>query len=108
MLFGGIFVERKIRYDYAFKFECAELVINVHYSCKSVSNKKDICESNTSKTTYICILKLFLYTIMNQNFDILVVGGGAAGFFTAINIVEKNPKIKVAILERGAEVLSKV
>ncbi|AOW08410.1 BaiN/RdsA family NAD(P)/FAD-dependent oxidoreductase [Flavobacterium gilvum] len=45
---------------------------------------------------------------MNQNFDILVVGGGAAGFFTAINIVEKNPKTKVAILERGAEVLSKV
>jgi predicted Rossmann fold flavoprotein len=45
---------------------------------------------------------------MNQNFDILIVGGGAAGFFTAINIVEKNPKLKVAILERGKEVLSKV
>jgi len=45
---------------------------------------------------------------MIQNFDILVVGGGAAGFFTAINIVEKNPKMKVAILERGAEVLAKV
>jgi len=45
---------------------------------------------------------------MNQNFDIIIVGGGAAGFFTAINIVEKNPKIKVAILERGKEVLSKV
>ncbi|MDR6846795.1 NAD(P)/FAD-dependent oxidoreductase [Flavobacterium granuli] len=45
---------------------------------------------------------------MNQNFDILVVGGGAAGFFTAINIVEKNSKTKVAILERGSEVLGKV
>lgn len=45
---------------------------------------------------------------MNQNFDIIIVGGGAAGFFTAINIVEKNPKLKVAILERGTEVLSKV
>jgi len=45
---------------------------------------------------------------MNQNFDIIIVGGGAAGFFTAINIVEKNPKTKVAILERGNEVLSKV
>ena len=45
---------------------------------------------------------------MNQNFDIIIVGGGAAGFFTAINIVEKNPKLKVAILERGNEVLSKV
>lgn len=45
---------------------------------------------------------------MNQIFDIIIVGGGAAGFFTAINIVEKNPKLKVAILERGAEVLQKV
>jgi len=45
---------------------------------------------------------------MNQNFDIIIVGGGAAGFFTAINIVEKNPKLKVAILERGQEVLTKV
>ncbi|MFV5699625.1 NAD(P)/FAD-dependent oxidoreductase [Flavobacterium sp. ZT3R17] len=45
---------------------------------------------------------------MNQNFDIIIVGGGAAGFFTAINIVEKNPKLKVAILERGTEVLNKV
>jgi hypothetical protein len=45
---------------------------------------------------------------MNQNFDILIVGGGAAGFFTAINIVEKNPSMKVAILERGSEVLNKV
>ncbi|MEY4433736.1 MAG: hypothetical protein RLZZ44_1870 [Bacteroidota bacterium] len=45
---------------------------------------------------------------MNQNFDIIVVGGGAAGFFSAINIVERNPKLKVAILERGKEVLSKV
>ena len=45
---------------------------------------------------------------MNQNFDIIIVGGGAAGFFTAINIVEKNPKLKVAILERGNEVLTKV
>ena len=45
---------------------------------------------------------------MNQNFDILIIGGGAAGFFTAINIVEKNPSLKVAILERGSEVLNKV
>ncbi|MBC7606235.1 MAG: NAD(P)/FAD-dependent oxidoreductase [Burkholderiales bacterium] len=45
---------------------------------------------------------------MNQNFDIIIVGGGAAGFFTAINLVEKQPKLKVAILERGKEVLTKV
>jgi predicted Rossmann fold flavoprotein len=45
---------------------------------------------------------------MNSKYDILIVGAGAAGFFTAINIVEKNPKLKVAILERGKEVLTKV
>lgn len=41
-------------------------------------------------------------------YDVIIVGGGAAGFFTAINIVEKNPKLKVAILERGKSVLEKV
>ncbi len=45
---------------------------------------------------------------MNSKYDIIIVGGGAAGFFTAITIIEKNPKLKVAILERGQEVLSKV
>ncbi len=45
---------------------------------------------------------------MNSKYDIIIIGGGAAGFFSAINIVEKNPKLKVAILERGNEVLTKV
>ena len=45
---------------------------------------------------------------MISNYDVVIVGGGAAGFFTAINVVEKNRELKVAILERGKEVLSKV
>ena len=45
---------------------------------------------------------------MNSNYDIILVGGGAAGFFTAINLAEKNPKLKIAILERGKTVLEKV
>ena len=45
---------------------------------------------------------------MNKNFDVIIAGGGAAGFFTAINIAEANPKARIAILERGKEVLSKV
>lgn len=44
---------------------------------------------------------------MNQK-DIIIVGGGAAGFFAAINIAEQNPKLSIAILERGKEGLQKV
>jgi len=40
--------------------------------------------------------------------DVIVIGGGAAGFYCAIHIAEANPKLKIAILERGKEVLSKV
>ncbi|MDO5978177.1 NAD(P)/FAD-dependent oxidoreductase [Flavivirga spongiicola] len=41
-------------------------------------------------------------------YDVIIVGGGAAGFFAAINIAEQNPSLKVAILERGKEGLQKV
>ncbi|HLV38645.1 NAD(P)/FAD-dependent oxidoreductase [Xanthomarina sp.] len=41
-------------------------------------------------------------------FDVIIVGGGAAGFFAAINIAELNPTLTVAILERGKEGLQKV
>ena len=43
-----------------------------------------------------------------KSYDVIIAGGGAAGFFTAINIAEANPELKIAILERGKEVLSKV
>lgn len=43
-----------------------------------------------------------------QKFDIVIIGGGAAGFFTAINCAERNPNYRIAILEKGKEVLSKV
>lgn len=43
-----------------------------------------------------------------DKYDIIIVGGGAAGFFTAINAAESNPGLRIAILERGKEVLSKV
>lgn len=46
--------------------------------------------------------------MQNTPYDILVIGGGAAGFFTAINAAEMSPTSKIAILERGKEVLTKV
>ncbi len=41
-------------------------------------------------------------------YDVVIIGGGAAGFYAAIHIAEGLPHLKVAILERGKEVLTKV
>ena len=38
----------------------------------------------------------------------MIIGGGAAGFFTAINAKEMNPELDITILEKGKEVLQKV
>lgn len=43
-----------------------------------------------------------------NSYDIIIIGGGASGFFTAVNIAEGNPTLKILILERGKEVLQKV
>ncbi len=40
--------------------------------------------------------------------DIIVIGGGAAGFYGAINLAEFRPDLKIAILEQGKQVLGKV
>lgn len=39
---------------------------------------------------------------------VLIIGGGAAGFFTAINAKENNPDLDITILEKGKDVLQKV
>ncbi|MCL7753976.1 NAD(P)/FAD-dependent oxidoreductase [Polaribacter sp. Z022] len=39
---------------------------------------------------------------------IIIIGGGAAGYFTAINAKENNPELDITILEKGKEVLQKV
>lgn len=45
---------------------------------------------------------------MNQALDILIIGGGAAGFFAAIRAGELNPEANILILEKGKDVLTKV
>ena len=40
--------------------------------------------------------------------DVVIVGGGAAGFFSAIRIKEECPDLSVVILEKSADVLQKV
>lgn len=39
---------------------------------------------------------------------VTIIGGGAAGFFSAIACAEANPDLKVTILEKGKDVLGKV
>ena len=39
---------------------------------------------------------------------LVIIGGGAAGFFCAINAARLNPELQVTIVERNNKVLSKV
>ncbi len=41
-------------------------------------------------------------------YDYLVIGGGAAGYFSALRFAALNPNARVLILEKGKQVLSKV
>lgn len=45
---------------------------------------------------------------MNKKTEVIIIGGGAAGFFAAINMAESNPELKVTILEKSSKVLQKV
>lgn len=45
---------------------------------------------------------------MDKLYDLVVVGGGAAGFFGAIQAAELNPGIRILILEKSPKLLSKV
>jgi len=45
---------------------------------------------------------------VNESNHLVVIGGGAAGFFCAVNAARLNPSLKVTILERSARVLQKV
>ena len=44
----------------------------------------------------------------DQNHQVIIIGGGAAGFFAAITCAEANPQAQVIILEKGKDVLGKV
>lgn len=43
-----------------------------------------------------------------MTYDVAVIGGGAAGFFAAINIAMEHPQRKIIILEKSTKVLQKV
>jgi predicted Rossmann fold flavoprotein len=43
-----------------------------------------------------------------EKYDLIVIGGGAAGFFGAINAAMMRPSLKILILEKSTKLLSKV
>ncbi|MFS4418622.1 NAD(P)/FAD-dependent oxidoreductase [Maribacter sp. 2307ULW6-5] len=43
-----------------------------------------------------------------MNCDVLVIGGGAAGFYGAIHVAQACPRARVVLVERGKEFLTKV
>ncbi len=47
-------------------------------------------------------------TKTDNAFQVVFIGGGAASFFAAINLAELRPDLRLVILERSQEVLSKV
>lgn len=57
---------------------------------------------------FIIVILGFQTIELSKRKDIIIIGGGAAGFFAAINIAEQHPELSIAILERGKEGLQKV
>jgi len=45
---------------------------------------------------------------LKSNWDVVIVGGGPAGFFAAIRCAELNPKLDVLIIEKASQTLGKV
>lgn len=45
---------------------------------------------------------------MKATYDVVIVGGGASGFFCATRLLELNPSLQCLILEKTAKTLSKV
>ena len=45
---------------------------------------------------------------MEQNKTLVVIGGGAAGFFCAVNAARMHPQLQVILLEKSSKLLSKV
>ena len=65
-------MERKVKYDYAFKLECVKLVLVKHFSTESISVQKGLSESNIRK--WVLVYKTHgeagLLTRKNQSYSV--------------------------------------
>ncbi len=44
---------------------------------------------------------------MNNKYDVIIVGAGPAGYFCAYELMQKNPSLKVLLLEKGYDINSR-
>ena len=44
---------------------------------------------------------------MDHNYDVIIVGAGPAGIFTAYELIEKNPSLKVLLLDKGHDIYNR-
>lgn len=42
-----------------------------------------------------------------NNYDIIIVGGGPAGIFAALELIKSNPDVKIALFEKGKSIISR-
>ncbi len=45
---------------------------------------------------------------MEQNFDVIIIGAGPGGIFTAYELLEKEPNLKVLMLEKGRSIEKRI
>ncbi len=44
---------------------------------------------------------------MESNYDVIVVGAGPAGIFTCYELIEKSPKLKVLLVDKGLDIFAR-
>ena len=44
---------------------------------------------------------------MSKNYDVVIIGAGPCGIFSAYRLIEKNPELKVLLLEKGSDLATR-
>lgn len=42
--------------------------------------------------------------VMKMNYDVVIIGAGPAGLFTAYELITKNKNLKIALMDKGQKV----
>ena len=49
------------------------------------------------------LVVIFLFQEVTEMYDVLIVGAGPGGIFTAYELLEKRPDLRIAVFEMGNE-----